>query len=160
MTNRMSVFPLEKEEKVIEYPETDGLPMEDSTEQYNWIVKIKESFEILYKDNPNVFVAGNLFWYPVKGEPDIKNAPDVLVVFTRPKGDRSSYKQWEKGNKSVDLVCEIRSPGNTKTEMEEKLDFYNRYGVKEYVEYGFTKAILKVWSRGTFGLEEVDFDLS
>ena len=44
-----------------------------------------------------VFVAGDLFWYLVKGDPKTVTAPDALVVFGRPAGYRGSYKQWEEG---------------------------------------------------------------
>ena len=37
------------------YPESDGQPMADNTEQYEWIVKIKENLEILFVDRPDVF---------------------------------------------------------------------------------------------------------
>ncbi len=50
----------------IEYPDSDGKPMADNTEQYEWIVKIKENLEILFATSPNVFIAGDLLWYPVQ----------------------------------------------------------------------------------------------
>jgi hypothetical protein len=46
----------------IVYPESDGKPMADNTKQFTWIVKIKENLEVLFKSNPDVFVAGDLFW--------------------------------------------------------------------------------------------------
>ncbi|MEE6161048.1 hypothetical protein U9R62_06765 [Cylindrospermopsis raciborskii DSH] len=39
-----------------------------------------------FKSNVDVFVAGDLFWYPVEGSNKIKLAPDTMVVFGRPKG--------------------------------------------------------------------------
>jgi hypothetical protein len=36
------------------YPGSDGQPMADNTEQYQWLVKIKEDLEILYADDPSV----------------------------------------------------------------------------------------------------------
>ena len=63
----------------IVYPESDGEPMADNTRQFTWIVKIKENLEILFKYNADVFVAGDLFWYPVKGSNKIKLAPDTMV---------------------------------------------------------------------------------
>jgi Uma2 family endonuclease len=75
------------------YPDRDGLPMSDNTKQFRWIVLIKENLEILFADDPQVFVAGDLLWYPVQGRPDIRVAPDAMVVFGRPKGGRGSYKQ-------------------------------------------------------------------
>ncbi len=43
--------------KVI-YPESDGQPMADNTEQFAWIVKIKENLEILFASQADVFIAG------------------------------------------------------------------------------------------------------
>ena len=68
------------------YPDTDGKPMAENTLQYDWIVKITGGLRHLFADNPNVFVAGDLFWYPVEGHPEIRIAPDSLIVFGRPPG--------------------------------------------------------------------------
>jgi Uma2 family endonuclease len=80
------------------YPDSDGNPMSDNTKQYEWIVKIKENLEILFAPNDDVFIAGDLLWYPVEGSVKTRQAPDVMVVFGRPKGDRGSYKQWQENN--------------------------------------------------------------
>jgi len=45
-----------------------------------------------FRDNPEVFVAGNLLWYPMEGQPRVNAAPYVMVAFGRPKGDRDSYR--------------------------------------------------------------------
>ncbi len=68
------------------YPESDGKPMADNTEQFFWIVLIKEGLEALFADREKVSVAGDLLWYPVEGRPDIRRAPDAMVAFGRPKG--------------------------------------------------------------------------
>ncbi|BAY29824.1 hypothetical protein NIES2107_16680 [Nostoc carneum NIES-2107] len=117
------------------YPQSDGQPMADNTEQFTWIVKIKENLEILFASSADVFIAGDLFWYPVQGNPNIKQAPDTMVVFGRPKGKRGSYLQWEEDNIPPQVVFEILSPGNTLKEMTKKLQFYQRYGVEEYYIY-------------------------
>jgi Uma2 family endonuclease len=69
------------------YPSDDGKPLSESTEQYRWIVTIKENLEILFADHPNVFIAADLFWYPVKVLPAPPQAPGVMVVLGRPKGN-------------------------------------------------------------------------
>ena len=117
------------------YPDSDGQPMTDNTQQFRWIVLIKENLECLFAQNAEVFVAGDLLWYPVEGRPDIRVAPDVFVVFGRPKGDRGSYRQWVEENIAPQVVFEILSPGNTFKEMTKKLQFYERYGVEEYYIY-------------------------
>jgi Uma2 family endonuclease len=144
-----------KKENII-YPDSDGQPMADNTKQFNWIVLIKEGLEALFANRPDVFVAGDLLWYPVEGKPTIRKAPDVLVAFGRPKGDRGSYKQWEEDNIAPQVVFEINSPGNTTLEMLRKFDFYQRYGVQEYVFYDPDTNELAIWVRNNGKLETVE----
>jgi Uma2 family endonuclease len=132
----------------IHYPESDGKPMADNTKQFHWITVIKQNLDCLFAQDPQVFIAGDLFWYPVEGRPNIVTAPDVLVVFGRLKGDRGSYKQWEENNIAPQVVFEILSPSNSKTEMEKKLIFYDRYGVEEYYIYDPDYQQLEGWLRG------------
>ncbi len=109
--------------------------MSDNTKQFRWIVTIKENLEILFASILDVFVAGDLLWYPVEGNNKIRQAPDTMVVFGRPKGDRGSYRQWEEDNIPPQVAFEILSPGNRPGKMAEKLLFYQRYGVQEYYIY-------------------------
>lgn len=102
------------------YPESDGKPMADNTKQFELIVEIKKGLDLLYVNDPQVFIAGDLFWYPVEGQPKIVTAPDVMVAFGRPKGDRGSYKQWEENNIAPQVVFEILSPTNSRIEMSKK----------------------------------------
>ena len=119
----------------IVYPDSDGKPMAENTKQFRWIVTIQGGLDALFKDDPNVFVAGDLLWYSVEGKPSIRLAPDAMVVFGRPKGDRGSYQQWREDGIPPQVVFEVLSPGNTLGEMLEKLRFYERYGVEEFYIY-------------------------
>ncbi len=119
----------------IVYPETDGKPMAENTLQFEWIVTIKEGMERIFSDRPDVFVAGDLLWYPVEGHPEICVAPDTLVAIGRPKGFRGSYKQFEENGIAPQVVFEVLSPGNRNKEMIEKFKFYENYGVDEYYIY-------------------------
>ncbi|MCL1463890.1 Uma2 family endonuclease [Argonema galeatum] len=138
------------------YPENDGQPMSGNTEQFKWIVVIKENLEILFANDPNVFVAGDLLWYPVHRDNKTRQAPDAMVAFGRPKGDRGSYQQWKEDNIPPQVVFEILSPGNTLKEMAKKLQFYNRYGVEEYYIYNPDTIDLTGWLRSDAGLEVID----
>ena len=129
------------------YPESDGKPMADNTKQFRWIVTIQGGIDALFAHDPNVFVAGDLLWYPVEGNPRIRVAPDVLVAFGRPKGDRGSYLQWKEAGTAPQIVFEILSPGNTIPEMFDKLHFYERYGVQEYYQYDPDTNQLQGWVR-------------
>jgi len=137
------------------FPSSDGNPMADNTEQYNWIVLIKENLESLFFDNDHVFIAGDLLWYPVYSVKAPSAAPDVMVVFGRPKGPRKSYKQWREDNIPPQVVFEILSESNTKKKMAEKLRFYQSYGVEEYYIYDPEEYILTVRMRDGNELKEV-----
>jgi len=130
----MTTSPIRTAPNII-YPDSDGQPMADNTQQFRWIVLIKENLELIFTESPDVFVAGDLLWYPVEGHPEIRVAPDVLVAFGSAKGDRGSYQQWHEGNIAPQVVFEILSPGNRLKEMTKKLQFYDRYGVEEYYIY-------------------------
>jgi len=144
--------PTSTKKELIVYPESDGKPMAESTKQYDSIVEIKENLEFFFTDD--VFIAADLFWYPVEGNNTIRRAPDVMVAIGRPKGHRGSYLQWEENDTPPQVVFEILSPGNTKTEMKEKFKFYNKYGILEYYTYDPNKLILKGYRRGVGGLLE------
>ena len=137
------------------YPESDGKPMADNTRQFRYIVTIQGGLDALFKDDPNVFVAGDLLWYPVEGNNQLRVAPDVLVVFGRPKGDRSSYLQWREENIAPQVVFEVLSPGNTPMEMARKLNFYDLYGVEEYYVYDPDRGELGGWQRVGDNFEEI-----
>jgi Uma2 family endonuclease len=138
------------------YPESDGQPMAENTEQYDWLVKIKENLEILLADREDVFVAGDLLWYPVPDrEVSGPMAPDVMVAFGRPKGRRGAYRQWEEGDIAPQVVFEVLSPANSRMEMANKLRFYDQYGVEEYYIYDPKRHHLEIYQRQQERLKRV-----
>jgi Uma2 family endonuclease len=140
----------------IDYPDDDGLPMADNTVQFEWIVMIKGGLDAVFRNDPDVFVAGNLLWYPVEGDNKTRTAPDDMVVFGRPKKKyRGSYKQWEEGNIAPQVVFEILSPGNRIPDMDQKFKFYDRYGVEEYYLYDPETPELTGWMRKGGKLEQI-----
>jgi len=144
--------PAAVEPTAIVYPETDGQPMGENTIQFQWIVTIQGNLEAQFGNDRDVFVAGDLFWYPVQGQSGIRIAPDVLVAFGRPKGHRSSYMQWVEGGIAPQVVFEVLSPGNTDEEMDSKFDFYDGYGVEEYYLYDPATNHLDGWMRSAGSL--------
>ncbi|MBX9257436.1 Uma2 family endonuclease [Desmonostoc muscorum CCALA 125] len=142
--------------KGIIYPDSDGQPMADNTKQFELIVWIKNNLELLFANDPNVFVAGDLLWYSVEDDNKLRQAPDVMVVFGRPKGYRGSYKQWLEDNIPPQVVFEIWSPGNRISQMAKKFEFYERYGVEEYYLYEPDVVDLTGWQRRNSRLEVID----
>ena len=145
------------------YPDSDGKPLADNTTQLRLIFTIKGGLDALFKDRDDVFVAADLLWYPVKltqqeiikEEQPKRQAPDVMVVFGRPKGDRGSYRQWQEENIAPQVAFEIPSPGNKKKDMEIKFKFYQEHGIEEYYLYNPKKNRLQGWLRRGKKLEEI-----
>lgn len=131
----------------ITYPESDGEPMAENTKQFEIITMLHGGIDAMFHDRDDVFVAGDLFWYPVEGNPNIRLAPDIMVVFGRPRGHRPSYMQWKEENIAPQVVFEILSPSNRPAEMMNKLDFYDTYGVEEYFMYDPETREMNAWRR-------------
>lgn len=121
--------------KEIVYPVTDGKPMGENSLQVKWIHALMLGFERHFQTRPDVCVSADLFWYPVEGEPKIVTAPDVMIAFGRPKGERQSYKQWEEDDVAPQVVIEVLSPSNTPAARRKLAKFYEKYGVEEFYEY-------------------------
>ncbi len=136
----------------VEYPDSDGEPMAENTEQWEWLVTLKGNLDAFIPD----FVASDLLWYPVEGDPTIRQAPDALVALGRPKGRRGSYRQWEENGIAPQVVFEIWSPGNRFADFTRKLAFYDRYGVEEYYLYDPDRNDLTGWCRRDGRLDLID----
>lgn len=139
----------------IHYPDSDGMPMAENTLQFRWITKIVGGLEALFRDDPNVFIAGDLFWYPIEGDNATRTAPDAMVVFGRPKGDRGSYMQWVEDDIAPQVVFEVLSPSNRFGEMARKLAFYDHFGVEEYYLLNPDPIWLEGWKREGESLREI-----
>lgn len=140
---------------LIHYPESDGQPMGDNDQQRRWMTKIIENLTALFADRQDVYVTGNLFWYPVEGNNRIVQAPDVMVVFGRPPRERGCYKQWEENGIAPQVVFELVSPSNTTEEMTRKRAFYQKFGVEEYYLYDPTGHTLEGYRRSPNGLQPI-----
>lgn len=134
-----------------EYPDSDGQPMADNTLQFRYIVLLKQGFDHLFADREDVFVAGDLLWYPLKGYPQIRFAPDVMIAFGRPKGERGSYRQWVEGDIPPQFVMEVLSPGNRSSEMGRKASAYLKYGAEEFVIYDPDRGKLEILVKNKIG---------
>ncbi|NOY26693.1 MAG: Uma2 family endonuclease [Oligoflexia bacterium] len=135
----------------IVYPDSDGQPMADNTEQFEFIQTFQGNLDALLKD----FVAGDHLWYPVQGQPDIRVAPDVYVALGRPKGHRGSYKQWEEDDTPPHVVFEWWSPNSDFPQHAQKLRFYDRYGVQEFYAFDQIRHAFSAFIRQGDQLEAV-----
>ena len=135
----------------IVYPDSDGERVAENDLQFRWIVTLQGGLDALFRTNPDVIVKGDMLWYPVEGRPDLRVAPDAMVVFGRPKGDRGSYRQWVEGGIAPQVAFEVLSPGNRAGEMKLKHAFYEKYGVEEYYVYDPDRVTLVGYLRNAGG---------
>jgi Uma2 family endonuclease len=123
----MAALPLQHD---IDYPESDGRPLGETDLHRDEIVDLVYALRQRYLATPDVYVSGNLFIYPKRGDRS-SLCPDVFVVKGVPKGRRRTYKLWEEGQRPV-FVIEITSTSTQYEDQVEKKEKYMRLGVEEY----------------------------
>jgi Uma2 family endonuclease len=116
----------------IYYPESDGEPMAETDTHRKQMVYLIEALDDYFRDDPQVYVAGNLFLYYEEGDIRQVVAPDVFVVKGVPKGNRRTYKLWEEGDKGPQVVFEVTSRRTRKEDLGPKKGTYEMLGVQEY----------------------------
>lgn len=115
----------------IEYPESDGKPMAETDVHIQQLIYLREALRDYFRQDPNVYVAGNLFVYYVEGDPSQGVSPDVFVVKGVPKGDRRFFQVWKEG-KAPDVVFELTSKRTRYEDLGAKKGIYEVLGVQEY----------------------------
>jgi len=113
------------------YPESDGEPMAETDTHRKQMMYLLDALEDYFRDDPNVYVAGNLFVYYEEGDPTQVVAPDVFVVEGVPKRDRRIYQVWKEG-KGPDVVFELTSRDTRQKDLGPKKGIYEMLGVEEY----------------------------
>jgi len=116
------------------YPESDGEPMAETDKHRDLLSELVEGLKRYYAEDAEVYVTGNLLFYYVEGVPEECVAPDVMVCFGVPKGDRRIYKLWEE-RAAPSVVIELASHSTFKKDRTDKRELYESLGVKEYFIY-------------------------
>lgn len=124
-----------------EYPESDGLPMPDSPEQFDSLAYSVASLKLYYRERDDVFVGGDMLLYyeqaAAPGQTGKSVAPDTFVAFGVPRkgrGERPSYLLWEE-RKVPAFVLEVASRSTYRVDQGSKRRLYERLGVQEYWLY-------------------------
>jgi len=126
----MSVVPLQYEDDIF-YPESDGQPMGESDLHRTEMSDLIDTLQDRFRDDADVYVSGNLFFYYEKGNPKAVICPDVFVVHGVPNRLRPIYKLWEEG-RVPSMVIEVTSASTRREDLRTKKDRYERLGVEEY----------------------------
>ena len=131
-----------EDDRDIDYPDSDGQPMAESDFQRDSLIYAVESLRIHFRDQPEVYVSGNMFIYYERGNPRAVVAPDVFAVIGAPNRQRLSYKLWEEP-KGPDFVLEITSRTTKSEDQGAKRGIYALLGVKVYWQFDPTGDYLK-----------------
>ena len=113
------------------YPESDGQPMAETDVHRDLMIDLIAMLREYFRNDPHVYISGNLFLYYEEGNPRRVVAPDVFVVKGVPGGRRRIYKLWEEGQ-PPDVVFEVTSPSTRSEDLRTKHELYERLGVTEY----------------------------
>ena len=116
----------------VEYPASDGQPMAESDIHRDEMIDLITALDDFLRDEPDAYVAGNLFIYYEQGNPRAVIAPDVFVVRGVAKRKRKTYRLWEEGPAPC-FVIEVSSRSTRNEDLEGKMEKYADLGVEEYV---------------------------
>ncbi|HWN40835.1 MAG TPA: Uma2 family endonuclease [Thermoanaerobaculia bacterium] len=126
-----ATIPLQQDDDEDFYPSSDGRPMAESDLHLKEMFYLIQALRDRYQNVPDVYVAGNLLLYYVRGDRKACLAPDVFVVKGVPKRDRLSFLLWKEGQAPC-FVIEVTSKSTRDEDIEKKRDRYERMGVEEY----------------------------
>lgn len=121
--------------RLIEYPESDGLPMAESDQAREYLVYATKVLSVFFENQPDVYASGNLFIYYEQGNPEAVVAPDAFVVFGVENRQRRIYKVWEEHDRTPSFVLEITSKTTRSKDQGAKKGIYAFLGVEEYYLY-------------------------
>ena len=119
-------------------------PMPETSLHAYFTTLIVSAVRWIFRDRRDVFVTSNFAWYP---EPGDSKDPDVVVVFGRSDGPRSSWRDAREDGVSPQVVFEIKSKGNTLAHISAKRRWYDRHGVEEYYDYDPERGTFATWCR-------------
>jgi Uma2 family endonuclease len=114
------------------YPSSDGQPMAETDVHVLLMANLLSMLRHWFKKNGDVYVAANMFLYYREGHPELRTAPDVMVI----KGvdgrrRRRSFKTWEE-KASPCFVLELTSKKTAKEDQVKKKQLYQALGIQEY----------------------------
>ncbi len=113
------------------YPESDGQPMAETDVHRDLMLDLIAMLREYFRDDPHIYISGNLLLYYEEGNPRRSVAPDVFVVKGIPGDRRRIYKLWEEGQ-PPDVVFELTSRSTRNEDLRTKHELYERLGVTEY----------------------------
>jgi Uma2 family endonuclease len=116
----------------IDYPAEDGQPMAETPIHVEAIILLHQALQDFFRDQPDVLVASDIFWYYQEGNPSARVAPDVMVVPEAGQTDRRSFLAWREKRSTPAVVFEMASLSTWREDRREKFRLYETLGAEEY----------------------------
>jgi Uma2 family endonuclease len=129
MSSLLALRPVVQE---VEYPERDGKPMAETDVHRDEMIALIQALDYFFRDQPEVYVSGNLLLYYQEGDPKKSVAPDVLVVRGIPKHKRRIYRLWVEG-RPPNVIIELTSKSTRTKDLVTNRRRYRLMGVREYL---------------------------
>ena len=120
------------EAREIEYPETDGIEMGESSIHLRAMLLLFQALEEFFRNRLDVFCASDMFWYWKDGDNTVRTAPDAMVVPGVGRHERKSFRSFHEGGAIPAVVFEILSDGTWEEDTIGKVTKYQKLGVPEY----------------------------
>ena len=135
---------------VIYYPESDGKPMGETDLHRSQISYCVDALDIHFRNEPEVYVSGNIMFYYAEGDPHCVTSPDVMFVRGVNKSPRRIYKLWVE-RQFPQVIIEISSRKTFQDDFNRKWRLYERLGAEEYYifdpEYSYLATPLMAFQR-------------
>ena len=125
-----------------DYPSSDGKPMAENDWHRDQMLEVIETLAHHFRNQPDVYVSGNLLWFYRRNDRRRHVSPDVMVSFGVPKGKRMNYLQWVEGH-APQVVIELTSKTTRSEDLGRKLFIYEDEGVQEYYLFDPRQTYLK-----------------
>ena len=84
-----------------------------------------------FRNNPNIYVAADMFLYYEEGNPRANKSPDVMVIKGVEKRRRRTFKVWEEQAVPT-VIFEVSSKSTVIEDLMNKSFLYADLGVSEY----------------------------
>ena len=129
--------------RAIDYPTTDGKPMAETDLHRDLMFDLIATLDAHFRDDPEVYVSGDLLLFYEEGNRRRHVAPDVFVVRGVPGHKRDNYLLWQEG-RGPDFVVEVTSKTTRHEDVKTKRKLYQEVlGVSEYFQFDPTEDYLK-----------------
>lgn len=123
------------------YPESDGRPVAETPEHFEWMMRLYLLLHHRYRDEPRMLIYCNLMVYFVEGDNRRSFSPDLIVLPNGEPRKRRVLKLWEEP--PAVFVLETTSVSTKREDLRFKYELYQQLGIQEYFLYDPTGEYLR-----------------